>query len=111
MNLKNPFIPLGLALLVVLGFNAYAVDTSVCKSGVNVVLHDNGALRSCELKDDYEANNVRCNKGSVSFYNNGNLESCMLSRATTIGENRCDPVGLISFYPDGKLKSCMKPAN
>ena len=110
MNFKNILFFLSLALVVV-SFNVYAVDPSICKSGVNVVLHDNGSLRSCELKDDYEANSVRCNKGSVSFYNNGNLESCMLSRATTIGENKCDPVGLISFYPDGKLKSCMKPAN
>jgi hypothetical protein len=81
MNFKNILLLLSLALVVV-SFNAYAVDPSICKSGVNVVLHDNGSLRSCELKDDYEANNIRCNKGSVSFYNNNNLESCMLSRPT-----------------------------
>jgi hypothetical protein len=110
MNFKYILFFLSL-LLVGVSFNVYAVDPLICKSGVNVVLHDSGSLRSCELKDDYDANNIRCNKGSVSFYNNGNLESCMLSRATTIGENKCDPVGLISFYSDGKLKSCMKPAN
>ena len=110
MNFKIILFVLSLALVVV-SFNAYAVDPSICRSGVNVVLHDNGSLRSCELKDDYEANNIRCNKGSVSFYNNGSLESCMLSRAATIGENKCDQVGLISFYSDGNLKSCMKPAN
>ena len=110
MNFKHVLLFLSLALVVV-GFNAYAVDPTICKAGVNVVLHDNGSLRSCELKDDYEANNIRCNRGTVSFYDNGNLESCMLSKAITIGENKCDPVGPISFYPDGKLKSCMKPAN
>jgi hypothetical protein len=110
MNFKMILFFLSLALVAV-SFNVYAVDPSICKSGVNVILHDNGSLRSCELKDDYETNNIRCNKGSASFYDNGNLESCMLSRPTTIGENKCDQVGLISFYPDGKLKSCMKPAN
>ncbi|MBP1749966.1 MAG: hypothetical protein H6Q52_2505 [Deltaproteobacteria bacterium] len=110
MNFKMILLFLSLAL-VAGSFNAYAVDPSICKSGVNVALHGNGSLKSCELKDGYEANSIRCNQGSASFYDNGNLESCMLARSTTIGENKCDQVGLISFYPDGKLKSCMKPGN
>jgi hypothetical protein len=107
MNFKNTLF-LSLAS-VVIGFNVYAVDPSICNSGVNVVVHDNGSLKSCELKDNYEANNIRCrDKGPISFYDNGSLESCMLSTPTTIGENKCDQFNLISFYPDGNLKSCMK---
>ena len=110
MNFKNILFFVSLTLVAV-SFNVYAADPSMCNSGVNVVLHDNGSLKSCELKDDFEANNIRCNKGRVSFYDNGNLESCMLSNPATIGENKCDQVGPISFYPDGNLKSCMKPGN
>lgn len=110
MNCKNILFFLSLAL-VVGSLNVYAVDPSLCNPGVNVILHNNGSLKSCDLKGDYEANNIRCNKGRVSFYDNGTLESCMLSKPTTVGENKCDQVGLIYFYPDGKLKSCMKPGN
>jgi hypothetical protein len=111
MNFKNILFFLSLALISV-SFNVFALESSICNSGANVVLHNNGSLKSCELKDDYEANNIRCNKaGRVSFYDNGNLESCVLSTPTAIGENKCDQSSLISFYPDGKLKSCMKPGN
>ena len=110
MNCKNILFFLSLALIVV-SFDVYAVDPSICNPGVNVALHNNGSLKSCDLKDDYEANNIRCNKGLASFYDNGALESCRLSKPTTVGENKCDQVGLIYFYPDGKLKSCMKPGN
>ena len=111
MNFRNSLFFLSLALVLV-SFNVSALDPSICNSGANVVLHNNGSLKSCELKDDYEAYNIRCSKaGRVSFYDNGNLESCVLSTPTAIGENKCDQSGLISFYPDGKLKSCMKPGN
>jgi len=111
MNGKNILFFLSLALVLV-SFNVSAVDPSVCNSGANVVLHNNGSLKSCELKDDYEANNIRCRNGNrISFYDNGNIESCILSTPTTVGGNECGQFGLISFYPDGKLKSCMKPVN
>ena len=111
MNFKTILCFLSLALVLV-SSNVSAVDPSICNSGANVVLHNNGSLQSCELKDNYGANNIRCNNGGrVSFYDNGNLESCVLSAPTAIGENKCDQSGLISFYPDGKLKSCMKPGN
>jgi hypothetical protein len=110
MNLRNVLLFLSLVSAAV-GFNAYAVDPSICDSGTRIVFNDNGSLRSCGLNDDYEANGIRCSKGRVNFYDNGNLESCMLSRPATIDKNKCDQFGLISFYPDGKLKSCMKPAN
>jgi hypothetical protein len=93
-------------------FNVYAADQSICNSGANVVLHDNGSLKTCQLRDDYVANNIRCKSGgSVNFYNNGNLESCVLSAEATIAKNKCKQDGLISFYIDGKLKSCMKQDN
>jgi len=47
----------------------------------------------------------------VSFYRNGNLESCVLSTPATLVGNKCEQGGLISFYIDGKLKSCVKPGN
>ena len=102
-----------LALISILaGFNVYAADQSICNPGANVVLHNNGLLKSCQLKDDYDANNIRCkNGGSVSFYSNGKLESCILSAEATIAESKCRADGLISFYIDGKLKSCMKQDN
>ena len=114
MNFKHisVFLSVLSVALVTVSFNVYAADPSICSSGEAVVLHNNESLRSCELKDDYDANNIRCsNRSRVSFYDNGNLESCILSTPTTIGENNCDQSGLISFYPDGKLKSCTKPGN
>jgi hypothetical protein len=100
-----------LALTAVLvSFNVYAVDQSICNSGTNVVLYNNGSLKACQLKDDYVANNIRCkSNGPVSFYSNGNLESCVLSTDTTVAENKCKQEGPISFFIDGKLKSCVKP--
>ena len=110
MNFNILFF-LSLALLVG-STTAYAVDPSICNSSANVVVHENGSLKSCELKDDYEANGIRCrNENGISFYDNGSLESCILSTPTTIGGNSCGQFALVSFYPDGKLKSCMKPAN
>lgn len=106
--MKNLFF-LSLALpLVFAGVNAYAVDQSICHSGANVVLHNNGSLKSCQLKSNYDENNIQCKSdGQVSFYDNGKLESCVLSASVTIGKNKCKEDGLISFYIDGKLKSCM----
>lgn len=97
---------------VLASFNVYAADQSICQSGANVILHDNGSLKACQLKSDYEANKIRCkNGGSASFYNNGNLESCVLYEPVTIADSKCKQDGLISFYIDGKLKSCVKPDN
>ena len=99
-------------ILILFVFNVYAADQSICNSGTNVVLHNNGSLKTCQLKDDYDANNIRCkNGGSVSFYSNGKLESCVLSAEVTIAESKCKADGLIYFYIDGKLKSCMKQDN
>ena len=86
-----------------------AIDASICTSESNVVLHENGSLKSCQLQDGYEANNIQCSGfGTISFFDNGNLESCMLAASVTVGENNCREDFLISFYKDGKLKSCMK---
>jgi hypothetical protein len=102
-----------LALTAVLaGFNVYAADQSICHSGANVVLHNDGSIQACQLKDDYDVNSIQCKKdGPVSFYTNGNLESCVLSKPTAVGMIKCKQNGPISFYIDGKLKSCVKPDN
>jgi antitoxin component YwqK of YwqJK toxin-antitoxin module len=110
--IKTLFFQSLVLTLVLASFSVYAVDQSICNSGANVVLYNNGSLKACQLKNDYDANNIRCkNDGPVSFYDNGNLESCMLSMPATITENKCKQDGLISFYIDGKLKSCVKPDN
>jgi antitoxin component YwqK of YwqJK toxin-antitoxin module len=100
------------AVLVLASFNVYAIDQSICHSGANVILHNNGSLKACQLKNNYDANNIQCkNDGPVSFYDNGNLESCVLYASVTIVGNNCKQDGSISFYIDGKLKSCMKQGN
>lgn len=110
MSFRGSLFFLGLALVV--GSNAHAVDSSICVPGVKVEIHDNGSLRSCDLKEDYEVNGIQCrNENRISFYNNGNLESCILSAPATIGAYECEQYALIYFYPDGRLKSCMKPVN
>ena len=113
MKIINILFFLSLALAsVLLGFNVYAVDQSICHSGANVSFYNNGSLKACQLGKDYNANGIQCkSNGLVSFYDNGNLESCVLSRLATIDNNKCKEDGLISFYIDGKLKSCMKPDN
>ena len=100
----------GLVLTIPLAsMNASAADQSICHSAANVVLYNNGSLKSCQLKDDYDANAIRCkNDGQVTFYANGSLESCVLSASSDIAGNRCKQDGQISFYIDGKLKSCVK---
>jgi antitoxin component YwqK of YwqJK toxin-antitoxin module len=93
-------------------FNVFAADQSICNTGANVVLHNNGSLKSCQLKDNYDVNNITCkNGGTVSFYSNGKLESCVLYAEVTISKSKCKEDALISFYTDGKLKSCMKQDN
>jgi hypothetical protein len=95
MNFKKTLVFLSL-VLVAISFNVYAVDPLICNSGANVTVHDNGSLKSCELKGNYEANNIQCReRGPVSFYDKGSLESCILSTPTTIGENKCDQFYLI----------------
>ena len=101
-----------ISVFVFASFDVCAVDQSICNPGSNVVLHANGSLRTCRLKDDYDANNIQCKRDySVSFYDTGELESCILSRSATVAGNKCKEDGLISFYIDGKLKSCVKPDN
>ena len=113
MKIIKTLFSLSLALTLVLtSFNVCVADQSICNSGANVLLHNDGSLKACQLKNNYDANNIRCkNNGSVSFYNNGNLESCVLSAPVTIAQNKCKEDSLISFYIDGKLKSCVKPDN
>ena len=105
------FLFQSLVLISVLAsYNVYAVDQSICDPGSNVVLHKNGSLKSCRLKNDYDANNIRCKIDfPATFYDNGNLESCALSTSVVIADNKCKENGLISFYVEGNLKSCVKP--
>jgi len=85
-------------------FNVFAADKSICNSSANVVLHNNGSLQSCQLKDDYDANKVTCkNGGPVSFYSNGKLESCQLKDDSNVNNIRCKNGGSISFYSNSKL--------
>ena len=54
---------------VLASFNVYAVDQSICNPGAKVELYNNGSLKVCQLKNDYDANNIRCkNGGPVSFF-------------------------------------------
>ena len=103
----------GVALpLLFAGFNVYAVDQSICNPGSNVELHNNGSLKACQLKDEFDANGIRCKvEFPVGFYRNGSLESCVLSASATIAGNKCKEDDQISFYIDGKLKSCVKPGD
>jgi hypothetical protein len=107
MKIPTVLFFVSLALVsIVAGSNVYAADQSICHSGANVLLHDNGSLKGCQLKNDYDANGIQCkSNGPVSFYNNGNLESCVLAKAATVDMNACKEDGVISFYIDGKLKA------
>ncbi|MGA2780860.1 MAG: hypothetical protein ABSF13_02945 [Smithella sp.] len=110
--IKNLFFQSLLLASVLVSFNVYAANQSICNPGANVVLHNNGSLKACQLKDNYDANNITCkNGGTVSFYKNGKLESCVLYAEVTISKSKCKPDALISFYIDGKLKSCVKQDN
>jgi hypothetical protein len=110
--IKTLFLQILVLLSALTGFTVYAADQSICNSGTKVVLHNNGSLKACQLKNDYDANNIRCkNDATASFYDNGNLESCVLGKEATLADNKCKQDGPISFYIDGKLKSCVKPDN
>jgi len=94
------------------GFTVFAADQSICHSGAKVLLHNNGSLQACQLKNDYDVNSIQCkSNASISFYSNGSLESCVLSKSASIGMIKCQQNGLISFFIDGNLKSCTKPDN
>ncbi|MEN6373958.1 MAG: hypothetical protein ABFD75_04135 [Smithella sp.] len=110
MNIiKTLFVQSLILASVFVSFNIYAADQSICNPDANVVLYDNGLLESCQLKDDYDVNNITCkNGGLISFYENGKLESCMLSAEVNISDTKCKPDAPISFHIDGNLKSCMK---
>jgi hypothetical protein len=103
-------IVFGVLIPIVFGvIEANAIDQSICHAGANVVLHPNGSLRSCVLKDTFRANEIKCNGQSpVSFYDNGRLETCVLAEPAKISGQECKESGQISFYPDGKLRSCVK---
>jgi hypothetical protein len=112
MKIIKTLISQCFAFAVLAGLNVYAADQSICHSGTSVELYNDGSLKACRLKKDYDANNIQCkNDGLVGFFTNGNLESCVLSKPTSIGMIKCKQDGLISFYIDGKLKSCVKPDN
>jgi hypothetical protein len=113
MKISTVLFFLSLASASVLaGFNVYAADQSICHSGANVLLYDNGSLKACQLEKDYDANGIQCKSNNpVGFYSNGNLESCVLSKPATLDMNKCKEDGPVSFYIDGKLKSCVKPDN
>jgi len=110
MNIiKALFVQSLLLASVLVSFNIYAADQSICDPDANVVLYDDGSLELCQLKDDYDVDNITCkNGGTVSFYKNGKLESCVLYAEVTISDTKCKPDALISFHIDGNLKSCMK---
>jgi len=110
--IKTLFFQSLLLASVLVSFNVYAADKSICNPGAHVVLHNNGSLKACQLKDNYDANNITCkNGGTASFYNNGKLESCVLYANVTISKSKCKADAPISFYSDGKLKSCMEQDN
>jgi hypothetical protein len=100
------------SILVFLVFGvpqAYAIDQSICEAGSKVVLHPNGSLMSCVLKDDFDSNQVTCEgERLISFYADGQLQKCDLARSAKIGGQECKEFDPISFYPDGKFKSCIK---
>ncbi|MEN6620945.1 MAG: hypothetical protein ABFD50_05310 [Smithella sp.] len=112
MNImKTFFIQSLLSAFLLTGFNVFAVDQSICDPNANIVLYNNGALQSCQLKDNYDINNITCKQGTIiRFYDNGQLESCVLNAEVTISDTRCKPDSPISFYIDGNLRSCMKLA-
>ena len=117
MKIKDDLFSLSLAfiltlILMVVIFNVNAADKSICNPSADVVLYRNGSIKSCQLKDDYDVNNITCKNGdSISLYSNGKLESCVLYNSVSIGKNNCKEDALIAFYRDGKLKSCMKQDN
>lgn len=97
---------------LLVGFNAFAADLSICDSGAKIILYADGSLQNCLLKNDFEVNRIKCKSDApVHFYNNGSLESCLLAKSISIGMMQCQQDGLISFFIGGNLKSCMKPGN
>jgi hypothetical protein len=86
---------------------AFAIDQLICNSASKITLYPNGTLRSCMLKDPYEAYDIKCKVGPISFYEDGTLEECMLADKATVGGVTCSELSSISFYPSGKLKSCV----
>ena len=88
---------------------AYAVDDSICIDGTRIVLYSNGILKSCNLRDDFEANGIKCmNDRPITFFDTGDLESCILSERSTIDNNNCKGDRKIAFYRNGALASCVK---
>ena len=92
----NILFSLTLALLVV-SPNAYAVDPSICNFSRKRrgSCKRNGSLKSCEFKDDYDANTIRCrNENRISFYDNGSLRI-----VHTLYANH-DPREFVRSYPE-----------
>jgi hypothetical protein len=100
----------GVLILLVFGvIEASAINQTICYPGAKVVLYPNGSLKSCDLKDDFNLDEIKCkSQTSVSFYDNGQIETCVLAQSSTISGQKCKEFGSVSFYPDGKFRSCVK---
>ena len=85
----------GVLILIVFSvIQANAIDQSICYSGANVVIHPNGSLKSCDLKDDFPFGEIKCkSRNRASFYDNGQLETCVLAQPATIGGQACQESG------------------
>ncbi len=110
MNVKTIFITVGL-FAGLSSLCAFAADKSLCREDWALFLYDNGNLKSCNLKNDYDSYGITCkNDYPVTFYVTGELQSCRLSEDTTVNGITCRGDRTISFYPDGRLSECVKAA-
>jgi hypothetical protein len=88
---------------------AFAADASICSQGLVISLYDSGNLKSCNLRENYDINNVTClDDNEIVFYDTGELQSCILSHEVEIKGVTCQQEGGITFYRDGNLASCVK---
>jgi hypothetical protein len=109
MKIIKTLLVINLFSVILFSFNIYATDQSICDPNSNVVLFNNGALQSCQLKDNYDVNNITCkNGGIINFYENGALESCVLYAEVTLSDTKCKPDAPIYFFNNGNLRACMK---
>jgi len=102
----------GVLIFTLVAVETYAADQSICSPGSQVEVYPNGLLKSCILKDYYNSNNIKCNKGQmISFYADAKvdtLDTCILAEPATINGQKCKQSEPVSFYSDGKFKSCVK---
>lgn len=67
--IKSLFIHRLILALVLLSFNAYAADQSMCDPDSNVVLFSNGFIQSCQLRDNFDVHDITCkNNGFILSY-------------------------------------------